>query len=69
MSEAHRRLAKNIRRIAKERRIAVTHLADRAGVSRAEVFNILKGDRSPTLRWLEAIALALEVDIQELLRR
>jgi transcriptional regulator with XRE-family HTH domain len=68
VTEAHRRLARNIRRLAKAKKLALTHLADRAAVSRAELFNVLKGDRSPTLRWIEAIAKALDADIADLLQ-
>ena len=68
MSDVHRWLSQNIRRLAKARKIPLTHLADRAGVSRAELFNVLKGERSPTLRWVEAVAAALEVPVADLVR-
>ncbi len=66
MDAAHTRVARNVRRIARTKRLAITHVADRAGVSRAELFNVLGGEKSPTVRLLVKLADALEVDIAEL---
>lgn len=68
MDEPHRRVAERIRDLAAERGLALTHLADRAGVSRAQLWNVLGGSKSPTLAWLIKIADALGVDVIELLR-
>ncbi len=56
-----------IRALAAERSIAVTHLPDRAGVSRSHFFNVMGGRKSPTLRWIGLIADALEVDAADLI--
>ena len=69
VDELHRRLAANIRGIAQERQIALTHLPDRAGVTRSHFWAVLRGEKSPTLRWLERLAKALNVDAAELLAR
>jgi hypothetical protein len=37
------------------------------GVSRAHFWNVMKGRRSPTLRWIARLAVALEVDPSELI--
>jgi hypothetical protein len=63
----HRRLAQNIRERAKARHIAVTHLPDRADVGRTSFFAVLKGQTSPTVRWLSKIAKALDCDPADLL--
>jgi transcriptional regulator with XRE-family HTH domain len=64
----HGRIAHNIRQLAKAKKIPTTHLADRSGISRAELFNILNGTKSPTVRLLIRVAAALEVDIVEFFR-
>lgn len=68
VDDLHQRLADNIRRITEELGIVLTHLPDRAGVSRAHFFNVLAGRKSPTLSWLAKVAAALGVDPLELLR-
>lgn len=67
MDELHERLAMNIRRLAKARGVAVSHLPDFAEVSRAHYWYVMNGTRSPTLRWVGSVAKALDVDIVELL--
>lgn len=62
------RVAKNVRAIAKSKRKPLTVLADLAGVSRPHMFAFLGGRKDVTLGWLEKVALALDVDPQELLR-
>lgn len=69
MDEVHRRLARHIRELAKARRIRITHLPDRAAVSRSYFWDVLKGKNSPTLLWLERIAAALGVDVEDLVAR
>ncbi len=69
VDELHKRLVKNIRRTAKAARIAVTHLPDRAAVSRSHFWDVMGLKKSPTLKWLKKVAEALEVDASELLAR
>ena len=67
MDELHRRMVRRIRETARERRIPVTHLPDRAAVSRSHFWDVMAGRKSPTLVWLGKVALALEIDAGELI--
>lgn len=69
MDEVQRRLVTRIREIAAKRRIPVTHLPDRAGVARSHFWEVIKGNRSPTLKWIGKVATALDVDVADLFRR
>ena len=60
-------LAKNIRAAARERKVTLTSLADFGGVSRAQVFNILRCSSSATLDWIAKVATALDVEPWQLL--
>jgi transcriptional regulator with XRE-family HTH domain len=60
-------LARNVRAAAKRKRVALTALADFAGVSRSQVFAVLKSATSPTLDWVAKIAAALDVEPWQLL--
>jgi transcriptional regulator with XRE-family HTH domain len=68
MDELHRRVADRIRRVAGERGIALSHLADRASVSRTQLWYVLRGKSSPTLEWLQKIAAVLNVRVIDLLQ-
>jgi transcriptional regulator with XRE-family HTH domain len=63
-----RRLIANIKRIAKRRGIVITNLPDRAGVSRSQFWRVLAEGSSPSLNWIERIAIGLGVDAVELFR-
>ncbi len=69
MDELQRRLVRRIRDLAKRRGVRVTHLPDRAGVSRTHFWDVLAGRASPTLQWLERVAAALEADVADLVGR
>jgi len=69
VDELHKRLAANVRRIANERGISLTHLPDHAGITRSHFWAVLAGDKSPTLRWLQTLAKALDVDVADLLAK
>ena len=60
-------VARNVRAIAKRKRVALTALADFAGVSRSQVFAVLKSATSPTLDWIAKVATALDVEPWQLL--
>jgi transcriptional regulator with XRE-family HTH domain len=62
VDELHRRVVRHIRERAKSLKIPVTHLPDRAGVSRSHFWEVMAGRRSPTLKWLGQLAKALDVD-------
>ncbi len=49
--------------------MALSHLADHAGVTRSHFWNVLAGKKSPTLQWLGKIAKALGVDVEDLVVR
>jgi hypothetical protein len=67
VDELHQRVIEHIRELAEQRGIAISHLPDRAAVARSHFWDVLAGRKSPTLSWLERIAVALEVDVGELL--
>jgi transcriptional regulator with XRE-family HTH domain len=64
----HSVFSDNIRALAKKRGLSINHLADFAGISRGYLSTILRGQKSPTLRTVEKIAEALEVEVGELLK-
>jgi ribosomal protein L7Ae-like RNA K-turn-binding protein len=64
--DLHERVTKRIRAIAREQRIPVTHLPDRAAVGRSHFWEVMAGRSSPTLEWLARVAVALDVDPGEL---
>ena len=66
-AELRATVAHNIRVVAEERGIALNTLADFAGVSRSQLFNVLGESSSASLDWLARVAKALEVDPWELL--
>ena len=66
MDALHTAMAAKIRALAKQRRISITHLPDRAGVGAGHFWEVLKGTSSPTVLWLESIAAVLEVEVADL---
>lgn len=66
MDELHRRVIARIKATAEARGIALSHLPDRAVVSRSHFWDVLAGRKSPTLAWLAKVAAALDVDAGEL---
>ena len=60
-------VARNVRSAAKRKGVALTALADFAGVSRSQVFSVLKYATSPTLDWIAKVASALDVEPWQLL--
>lgn len=59
--------AANVRRLAKGQGLSINALADRSGVSRAQMFNVLRGNSSPSLDWVSKVAPVLGVFAWELL--
>ncbi len=59
--DLRRAVAANIRSLAKGRKRALNTLADLAGVSRAQMFNVLAARTGATVDWLAKIADALDV--------
>ena len=67
--ELRARVAQRIRDVAKRKGIALTRLADEAGVSRAGLWVVLNGESGVSIDFLAKLALALNVDPDELTRR
>jgi len=63
----HRHIAMRIRALAGRRHWSGNHLADTAGVSRAQLSRLLTQKTSPTIGLLAKIAAALEVHTRDLL--
>lgn len=61
------RLAARLREVCEARGVPVTHVADRAGVSRSHVWRILAAEQSATLALVQRLAAALEIDPLDLL--
>lgn len=65
-AELRRLVARNIRAAARKKRLALTALADFAGISRSQLFAVLARATSPTLDWLAKVATALDVEPSDL---
>lgn len=65
--EIRNAVARNIRSLADRRGIALNALADFAGVSRSQLFNVLAGASSPSIDWITRVATALGVEPWQLL--
>lgn len=55
-------LARRIREIAAERKMPLSHLADRAELSRSLLWEIFEQQASPSLATVQKLATALELD-------
>lgn len=62
------RITYNIEKLMHKKRMTQTKLADRAGIAQGSVSSMMTGNRDSSLFMLWAIAVALEVEPQELLR-
>ena len=60
-------LARNIRQQAKRRATTLNALADFAGVSRSQLYDVLAKRKAPSIDWLARIANALRVEAWQLL--
>jgi transcriptional regulator with XRE-family HTH domain len=65
-SELHYAVAERIKELADARGLTINRLADFAGMSRGYLSKLLRGEQSPTVRSLERIAAALEVEVRDL---
>lgn len=66
--EARRVLAANLRRLRAIQRMSQEGLADRAGLHRTYVGSVERCERNISIDNLERLAVALDVDLPELLR-
>lgn len=55
-------LARRLREVAKRKGLALSHVADRAGLARSYMWRLLDGSSSATLDALQRLADALEVE-------
>ena len=63
------RLAANLAKFRKERRMTQARLAEGAGVPRSTIANFESGGGNPSLKNLAALASGLQISIEELLAR
>jgi len=68
MDDPHATLADWIRYYAKRQGVSLTDVSESAGGSKTYIWAVLSGDKSPTLRWLVAVATALRVEPWQLIR-
>ncbi|MEX1366260.1 MAG: helix-turn-helix transcriptional regulator [Nannocystaceae bacterium] len=66
--EVHARVAKRIRDTCARRNLPLIELAKLAGVSRAHLFAVLAGRKSPTVEYLNKLATALQCDPHSFLK-
>jgi len=62
----YKKIASNIREIRKDRNITQEALAHEAGLNRAYIGYIERGERKPSVETLEKIANSLKINIHEL---
>jgi transcriptional regulator with XRE-family HTH domain len=65
-TEVHQKIAKNIQRIRKEKTLSQEELAHKAGLNRAYVGYIERGERKPSVDTLDKISKALKIKLQDL---
>lgn len=61
-------LAANIRRGIKSENLGVNKLADFAGVSRSQLYDVLGSKKGASVDWVDKIAVVLGIEPHELLR-
>ncbi|TPV97256.1 MAG: helix-turn-helix transcriptional regulator [Myxococcales bacterium FL481] len=60
-------LCRNLRRLAHERQMTLSTLAEKAGVAKAQIYRVVSGQSSPSLDWIGRLARGLDVDAITLL--
>jgi hypothetical protein len=66
IDQVHLRVISRIPTLADQAGIPISHIPDRDGVARSHFWNVLKGETSPSLRWLVQVAEIFEVDLEVL---
>ena len=64
----HELVTMNLRRLTEEQGIPLSVLADRAGIDRRQLFDMMAGEYDADLDWIERLAEVLEVPLRELFR-
>ncbi|TAN18389.1 MAG: XRE family transcriptional regulator [Rhizobiaceae bacterium] len=62
-------VARNLRLLRQAGGLSQEQLADRAGLDRNYVGKLEREENSPTVDTLEALAVALQIDVENLVRR
>jgi transcriptional regulator with XRE-family HTH domain len=62
-------VARNLRLLRQDSGLTQEQLADLAGLDRNYVGKLEREENSPTVDTLESIALALQIDVERLIRR
>jgi transcriptional regulator with XRE-family HTH domain len=65
--DSHPILTSRVLELAKKKGYSINRLADFSGISRGHLSNVLRGQMSPTLKTLDRIAEALDVQAKDLL--
>ncbi|MBI4701496.1 MAG: helix-turn-helix transcriptional regulator [Deltaproteobacteria bacterium] len=60
-------LARQLRKLAADRDLPLSHVADRAGIARSYLWRLLRAQSSASLATLQRLAVVLEIDPLELL--
>lgn len=63
------RVGRNVRRARHDRGLSQEELADRAAVHQTYLSGVERGRRNPTVTVLQKIAEALDLDIEDLVKR
>lgn len=66
--DVQHRLASNLRRLRAERGLSQEAFADVVGIHRTYISDLERAARNPTIRIVDAVALALDVTASELLK-
>ena len=64
--DGYEMLTINVRRLTELKRMPLTVLADRAGISRRELFAVMAGEVDPDVEWIRRLAEALGVTMADL---
>lgn len=58
-----------IENVRKELGLTVTELLRRAGVSRDSYYKCLRGERTPSIKWLNKVCKALGIEVKEVVEK
>lgn len=67
-SQRRRLVARNIRHRAKAKRMPLNSLADLAGVSRSQLYDVLRFKKAASTNWISRLANALDAEPSDLLK-
>ena len=67
--DVRKRVGLNVQRLRRERSLSQEELAARSGVHQTYLSGVERGVRNPTVTVLQRIAMALDLDIEDVARR